>query len=597
MPPWMWVAVALTGLALRVFGLDGIPLTNDEQHYVATSLAAEEFASLRAVRDVLTAGWIEGRARHPLLYQLANRYLIFPLFGDGFAAMRLLNALAGSATVLLTGALARGIGARPRQALASAAILAIMPFHIRFSRSAYLDPFFAMWIVAAFASAAFAIRRNSTALCAVTGVLAGCMASTKISAPLFLLALPIFCLVVARGGRVSARRMAMPAAAACVAFAAVFLALNDPAEYAAAILFRDSSDAKYAGTAGEWLGATLFSGRFWALLGGLVLLLLPVTLVPAVVEAFRSGEWPQASLAPVAVLLLPCLPLLALHAPAFSGEHGLLPLAVVLALLAGRGCVGSDGRATFAGLLYFATAPVPAFLWGLNFGPLPYQPYYNPVRGYDPEYEAIRLLRAHAPEGSTTAIDYVTEDGLRHLILGAPGPVLGFDLHANPDAFRSDALRWCDYILLVGEDSSLRGVVNLESVAAKVVGPNTVELLAVGGGRLPVGVPPLSTGTAADGLPVLRGPDWCLFLSAFATPVLGGKEMGVALERDVAGPNVWRAPTPRLEMHFPASTSVADLGGATLELESPHPWFVFGRGAYVRLRKEYLPESRAGGRP
>ncbi len=23
----------------------------------------------------------------------------------------------------------------------------------------------------------------------------------------------------------------------------------------------------------------------------------------------------------------------------------------------------------------------------------------------------------------------------------------------------------------------------------------------------------------------------------------------------------------------------------------------FGRGAYVRLRKEYLPESRAGGRP
>ncbi len=592
-PPWMWVCVVLIAICVRTVGLDGIPLTNDEQHYVATSLAPEEFANISAIRDVLTAGWIEGRARHPLLFQLANHFLIFPVFGTGFGAMRLLNALAGILTVIFTGMLARTLGASSRQSLAAAAVLAIMPFHVRFSRSAYLDPFFVMWIAGAFLSAAVAIRRQSVLLGILTGILAAAMASTKISAPLFVTGVVAFALIPVRGGPLLSRKAGASLVAAFLAFLALFLLLNDPWEYASAVLSRESSDSKYGQPVSVWLDSTLLDGEFWVNLGGVAGLLLPATIFPALIGAIRFGQWERRDVGWMLALGLPCLPLVVLHAPAFSGEHGLLPFAIIASILAGFGCVDFSGNVTKSGLLYFATAPVLAFLWGLNFGPLPYSPYYNPVRGFDPGYEAIRLLGKHASPDSITVVDYVTEDSLRHFILGAPGPVIGFDLHRNPDAFRSDLIGWCDQALVVGDAGAVHGARNLEPTAARVVGPNVVQLFVNEGARVPIGPPDLDVERMLEGGTILTGPRWCLFLSSFEQPVIDGQKIPVTLRKEEQRERLaWRAPTPHLEIHFSENFNESGFS-MTLELDKPHPWFVFGRSAYVRLRNEYAPARAA----
>jgi len=130
-------ALLLTGFILRALDLEHIP----------ANLGGDEGTQALWARDVL-----EGRLRNPFstgwftvptmsfFWQAAS----LRLFGDTVAGLRMISALAGTATLFFTYLLARQLF-RPRVALFALAALVFNHYHIHFSRlgsNQIADPFF-----------------------------------------------------------------------------------------------------------------------------------------------------------------------------------------------------------------------------------------------------------------------------------------------------------------------------------------------------------------------------------------------------------------------------------------------------------------------
>ena len=154
--------LTLAGLALFYFLLVWIPgFANDYGYFI------DEFYYL-ACADHLAFGYVD----HPPL-SIWLLWLVRGVWGDSLVALRIVPALAGAATVFLTGLLARRLGAGALgQGLAAAAVMAGSVYHITFgfySMNA-LSPL--IWM-AAFLLLVEIERRDEPRLWLLFGALAG----------------------------------------------------------------------------------------------------------------------------------------------------------------------------------------------------------------------------------------------------------------------------------------------------------------------------------------------------------------------------------------------------------------------------------------
>jgi 4-amino-4-deoxy-L-arabinose transferase-like glycosyltransferase len=143
----LW-AMALAALALRLYDLGGPSVWLDE-----TATRREMSWSLWTV---LT------RVAFPPLYFLLLD-LWTRLFGDGWWALRAFSAVAGSLAVVAFGRLVLALfDSRPLM-VASAAVFALMPHSLQFSREARMYPLWVLWLLIASAAAIRAARAERPA--------------------------------------------------------------------------------------------------------------------------------------------------------------------------------------------------------------------------------------------------------------------------------------------------------------------------------------------------------------------------------------------------------------------------------------------------
>jgi 4-amino-4-deoxy-L-arabinose transferase-like glycosyltransferase len=130
--------VIVLGLAIRVVGLDRVP---PEPYMDETSVACESYSLALTGHDLWGARWpVIFRAlddyKHPLyLYAAAAST---STLGLNILAVRLPAALLGALTLLLVALLAREVDPdEPRAAPFAAFVLAVMPWHVQYSRMAW----------------------------------------------------------------------------------------------------------------------------------------------------------------------------------------------------------------------------------------------------------------------------------------------------------------------------------------------------------------------------------------------------------------------------------------------------------------------------
>lgn len=123
-----WLALAILAAAPRVVRLDRFPvgIDGDEGQLLLMAAAARD----GTMANPFATGWLGV----PHLYPAAQGWLA-SLAGDDLAGHRLLGGLVGTVGVLATWRFGRRVIGE-WQALSGAALLAIMPYHLYFSRSA-----------------------------------------------------------------------------------------------------------------------------------------------------------------------------------------------------------------------------------------------------------------------------------------------------------------------------------------------------------------------------------------------------------------------------------------------------------------------------
>lgn len=138
------VGILLLAAWLRLWGLGRERLYGDEAEYALVA------GSLSHAWDALLYPPLEGIAAGPFVSQpplaLYLMAATMRILGPTDLAAILPSALLGVATVLAVYALMRRLASR-RAALAAAALLAVLPFHVEMSRSAMLDAPFVFFVV------------------------------------------------------------------------------------------------------------------------------------------------------------------------------------------------------------------------------------------------------------------------------------------------------------------------------------------------------------------------------------------------------------------------------------------------------------------
>jgi 4-amino-4-deoxy-L-arabinose transferase-like glycosyltransferase len=159
------LAVALLGLALRMYAIERIPWNFGGDEGEMGSYAREILAG--NIRDPFATGWLS----HPNLWFFLQA-LTLRAFGNTIFGLRMLSALIGAATVLALYVFARPLYGR-RVALLAAALLATYHFHIHFSRlgvNNIVDPLAAL---VAFAAFLYGMRKCAPLGFALAGVTLG----------------------------------------------------------------------------------------------------------------------------------------------------------------------------------------------------------------------------------------------------------------------------------------------------------------------------------------------------------------------------------------------------------------------------------------
>ncbi len=147
--PWPTLTIVALALTLRLINLGGRPLWYDEAF--AVLYAEKPFATMLYG----TVTQVEGAAAdvHPLFfYSMLHTWML--AVGQSPVAVRALSVLAGTATVVMAYLFARRLF-DPQTGLATAAIVAVAPFHIYYSQEARM---YALLGLAAVATAYFFVR-------------------------------------------------------------------------------------------------------------------------------------------------------------------------------------------------------------------------------------------------------------------------------------------------------------------------------------------------------------------------------------------------------------------------------------------------------
>ncbi len=157
-----WVGLMLAAALLRLPGLGRYPafITGDEGQYLLMAVSADDGTMV----NPFSTGWLEV----PLLYPAVAGWL-GAVFGGDLAAYRLLGGLVGTVGVLATWRFGRYV-VGPWPALAGAGLLAALPFHLVFSRSALnqvLDPTSLVLVLLFLWRAVHTGRRGDAFVCGV----------------------------------------------------------------------------------------------------------------------------------------------------------------------------------------------------------------------------------------------------------------------------------------------------------------------------------------------------------------------------------------------------------------------------------------------
>ena len=157
------IALALLKLALHFATSDGYGYFRDELYYLAST-------------DRLAWGYVE----HPPL-SIAMLWLSLNLLGESLLAIRFLPALAGAATVLISGLLARELGGGSRAQLLAALATLITPFYLAIAHFYSMNVFDVLAWVTLVWLAARILLRGEEKLWLAFGVVAGLGLLNKIS--------------------------------------------------------------------------------------------------------------------------------------------------------------------------------------------------------------------------------------------------------------------------------------------------------------------------------------------------------------------------------------------------------------------------------
>ncbi len=144
--------IALAGLALRIVNLGVVGLNSDESVYAGQGGALLGVGSMPEHFSIFRA--------HPLLLQFTMG-VVFRLVGENDVAARAtVSVLFGLGSVVVSYLLARELYGQ-RVAIASAGLLATMPYHVVVSRQVLVDAPMAFFAVLGIYLAARAVRRDS----------------------------------------------------------------------------------------------------------------------------------------------------------------------------------------------------------------------------------------------------------------------------------------------------------------------------------------------------------------------------------------------------------------------------------------------------
>ncbi len=337
------------GFLLRAWWVNSAPLHPDEYHYAYNMMAAEETASLAAIRDMETRFLVERRSAHPLAWSVITRWLWFlPLgwaveWSPGF--LRMPNVLMGTLLIPVAWAIMR-VGVDRRHGIAAAILVAFCPGLIWISRTLYQDAAFTVWVGMMLLGGAWGMRSSTRWAAVLTGAGMGLALATKVSAPMLLPAFVVLGLMGAEG--LSWRERGVRLAIATSVAVALFVAFCDPLAYIRAIQY--PADPRYDGAISLVHAEHLLVGDADVLLN-ILLLDLPGSVALCLLAAVLAWREQRALFPALLGATLLCLsPLVLLHMPPLSGPHGFAPLYFVLLLLASL-MVGLQPRLAMLGLL------------------------------------------------------------------------------------------------------------------------------------------------------------------------------------------------------------------------------------------------------
>jgi hypothetical protein len=383
------VLLLALAVALRLLWIDQVKMSSDEvNHYYieASRYRPGAVATMDLVSDLRfhfsSPDHLPGsgkRSAHPLLP------VVLMGAGEAFAAngtgARLVNGLFGLATawlLFLTVRGSRGLTA----AVFALGLASLMPLAVRFNRTLYLDPAFAFgWALLVYLLCRMSVAPRPGTAIGAGGALA-LVISTKTSG---LLALPLLVAgaLAGRGQSTSLRRSAWLALVALASAGILATALNDPVAYLQSVASPADPDYQNRSVA-NWLWYSTQPVSLGYLLGVAIFLISPpVVLLAAAGAATALRGWASAPAVDRVALtgLAAASPVLALHLPGISAEHGYLAFMPFIVLLATRGLysvVGSRWRTAVATAVLLTMIPLSA-LYGLRVAPLPYPSYLNAV--------------------------------------------------------------------------------------------------------------------------------------------------------------------------------------------------------------------------
>ncbi|MCC6175882.1 MAG: glycosyltransferase family 39 protein [Chloroflexi bacterium] len=292
------------------------------------------------------------------------------------AGGRLVNGLAG----LLTGALVFSIARSaygPGAGLFAAAVAAFLPLAIRYDRSLYLDPIFALfwalllWVL---------MRPGDRLWSARVGAALALVIATKTSG---LLAIPVALAgMFLTGQSIGLRgwRLARTMVPSLIIAAFLATALTDPIGYVDAVL--NPADPDYQNRSPIWYLWYALQDAPLRFLGGSLLVLVTPPIVAlagwGVVTVVRTVRTASALDRLLLVTAIITAPIALLHLPGLSGDHGLTVYVSTLSLLAGRGLVSLPRvwRTQVAVAALVLMLPF-SIVYGWRLAPAPYPSDFN----------------------------------------------------------------------------------------------------------------------------------------------------------------------------------------------------------------------------